>query len=377
MKNKLRINKYFSIAISLLLLLTTMLPITAFAENYSENNCSITVIDRADEVNIADAEFELYRVASFTNSGDFQFLTAFENSGVSLSNDATSESWSARAVTLEGYVVERSADNNAIKPTGTGKTSSNGTLKFSNLKTGLYLLVGKQKTIGKTIYTPLASLITLPVTESGKSANYNPTVNVKNSSDNATQEDEPTYMNLSVVKVWKDDGYESDRPKEVTVTLFRDENEFSTVKLNADNNWKYSWTVIDDNSRWQLAERDVPDDYTVIAIQDGKVFTVTNTYEPETPEETTTPKQTTKPGETTKPSENTEVTTTPEQTTMAKVGSPVETTTTPNTTTSQGSKLPQTGQLWWPVSLLSICGLVLILIGYTIRRKGRANNETK
>lgn len=50
---------------------------------------------------------------------------------------------------------------------------------------------------------------------------------------------------------------------------------------------------------------------------------------------------------------------------------------------SSAGRLPQTGQLWWPVPVLSACGIVLILSGETLRRrqrteaaKGRQNNES-
>ena len=40
-----------------------------------------------------------------------------------------------------------------------------------------------------------------------------------------------------------------------------------------------------------------------------------------------------------------------------------------NTPPSGGGKLPQTGQLWWPVPVLVICGLFLFLLGLRIKRR--------
>lgn len=37
------------------------------------------------------------------------------------------------------------------------------------------------------------------------------------------------------------------------------------------------------------------------------------------------------------------------------------------TTTTR--KLPQTGQLWWPVPVLALAGLVLVAIGLRLRKK--------
>ena len=42
----------------------------------------------------------------------------------------------------------------------------------------------------------------------------------------------------------------------------------------------------------------------------------------------------------------------------------------PPTTTPGGGKLPQTGQLWWPVPVLFAVGLALIVLGVARRREG-------
>jgi len=39
------------------------------------------------------------------------------------------------------------------------------------------------------------------------------------------------------------------------------------------------------------------------------------------------------------------------------------------TTTTTPEKLPQTGQLWWPVPVLALAGLVLMGIGFKLRTK--------
>ena len=76
-------------------------------------------------------------------------------------------------------------------------------------------------------------------------------------------------------------------------------------------------------------------------------------YERVPPETTTTPETTTVPGETT---------TTPGQTTTR----PTVTTTTPGR-----PGLPNTGQLRWPIPVLSAAGAILIAAGLILRRKER------
>lgn len=44
--------------------------------------------------------------------------------------------------------------------------------------------------------------------------------------------------------------------------------------------------------------------------------------------------------------------------------------TVPSTGTT-GGRLPQTGQLWWPVPVLLLAGLLLVIVGAVMRRRGR------
>ena len=47
-------------------------------------------------------------------------------------------------------------------------------------------------------------------------------------------------------------------------------------------------------------------------------------------------------------------------------------TTSRNTGSNNTGKLPQTGQLWWPIPLLVLGGLGLLALGWWITRKKRS-----
>lgn len=148
--------------------------------------------------------------------------------------------------------------------------------------------------------------------------------------------DTPTEITRKVLKVWDDNGHENSRPKEITVQLLRDGEIYDTVTLNAGNNWRYTWSGLNDDYRWTIVEKELSG-YIVRVDQEGVTFVVTNTYVPTTPD---TPTQPTKPSPSTpgKPS------------------------------------LPQTGQLWWPVPVLMCAGLVLVAAGL-LRRRRESNGE--
>ena len=90
---------------------------------------------------------------------------------------------------------------------------------------------------------------------------------------------------VSVTKVWADNGY-PDRPTSVTVQLLCGGEAYGEpVILNADNNWRHTWTGLNEDLTWTLAEIDVPEGYTSTVTQNGFDFILTNAmdYEPPVP----------------------------------------------------------------------------------------------
>ena len=117
-------------------------------------------------------------------------------------------------------------------------------------------------------------------------------------------------VNLSVMKVWND-GNSEDRVDSVTVQLCRGESVVDTAVLSEENNWSYTWQNIPNSDDYTVKEENIPNGYTATYGQDGYVFTVTNT-----------------------------------------------------------SSLIQTGQINWPIPVLTTFGLVLIAAGlFLLRRK--------
>ncbi len=91
----------------------------------------------------------------------------------------------------------------------------------------------------------------------------------------------PSTTSLTVLKVWNDEGFESERPASVSVQLFRDGEAYgSPITLNDANNWRYTWKGLNSSYTWTIYEVDVPDGYTTSISQDGSTATITNTYNP-------------------------------------------------------------------------------------------------
>jgi LPXTG-motif cell wall-anchored protein len=357
MRTKSRPVRHGCVALALLMLLSVLLSVPSFA--YEKINTrhlsSMTLVDVCDEVPLAGVTFRVYYVASVTANATFLADDQFVMADVALSTYQVSDGeWANRAATLESYVVSREADNDPI-PCLTGTTDENGELFFSGIPTGLYLLLGEPITIGDTTYTPSPALVSVPgeVNQKEREYNYDPEFYIKNATktreapppDTPTPDPTPETIDLTVLKIWKDEGHKEQRPSSVTVTLYRNNTVYDTVTLSSKNNWRHTWSGLSDSARWYLVENDVPEGYTVTAVRDGKVFTVTNTYtEPEEPGEPKEPDEPDKPAP-------------PEQ--------------------PQGfeEKLPQTGQLWWPVPLMAVGGLVLVLGGVGLKKKREGRRD--
>jgi len=91
------------------------------------------------------------------------------------------------------------------------------------------------------------------------------------------------YIDRFVKKVWVGD-IVNDRPTSITVQILADGEVDRTVTLNADNNWQYKWTTINDGTLWTVKEIDIPEGYTSEVTKDGTTWLITNTLDSSIPE---------------------------------------------------------------------------------------------
>ena len=119
---------------------------------------------------------------------------------------------------------------------------------------------------------------------------------------------------ITIKKVWNTDA-STEAADRVTVQLLQNANVVKTATLNAQNNWQVTYTDMSESDAYSIKEVDVPKGFTATYQQKGYVFTVTNT-----------------------------------------------------------STLIQTGQLMWPIPVLSISGMLLIAVGIMLLQKKRKTN---
>lgn len=260
--------------------------------------------------------YALYGVADFSETGEFVIREPFSKYPIVIQG-LDSEGWRALAETLAGYV-----ERDEIEPLDKKETDDKGHLTWNNLQKGLYLVLGEQIKKEQYLYTPMPLLVTVPNRTENGEWNYQPLIHPKYNKEDLSEEQE---IDRNVIKIWKDQQNKKMRPEKISVQLLKDGKVYDTVELSKKNNWQYTWKKLSAQSKWTVVEQNVPKNYTVTSTQENNNFIVTNTY-----------------------------------VTFKDEGNKGE---------NVHQKLPQTGQLWWPVPILVIVGALLFTVGFRKYRK--------
>ena len=296
-----------------------------------DREAALTISYQDGSAPLSGAEFRIYLVASVDETGELTPADDFDSFQVDI-RGKNDEAWRALASTLEGYVLR-----DGVAPADSGRTDTDGQLHFPTdgrkLTPGLYLVLGSRHTQGGQRYDSMPFMVMLPTQDTERNAwVYDVLVSPK--FEASAIPDTPSAITRKVLKVWDDAGSEKDRPTEVTVQLLRDGAVYDTVTLSAGNGWSHTWSGLDDSCTWTVVEKEC-EGYTVRVEREGITFVMTNTYAAEIPDDPT-----------------------PEAPLPPDPAKP----------TPGGPTLPQTGQVWWPVPLLLMTGLLLLAVGLFRRR---------
>ena len=334
--------------------------------------CSLTIVFVTPEGDpVPGAAFKLWRVGEKTAEGDWVPLEHIVGYNVLHGPGNLGD----KAITLLGYLLQ-----DKVAPDGEAQTDEKGTVKFSSLAHGLYLVAGERHILGGKYYTPTPVLLTVPDHSSGETQ-----VTAKVKYDSGQPEPK---LDRHVLKTWNDAGHKEERPKSVTVRLLCDGEVYDTVTLTAEGSWRYDWTNLDGGKRWMVVE-EVNANYTVVVEQKGITFQITNTWQddppgPDDPPPTIDipddpPPLVDPPGDPSVPEE-------PIPDDGPPLHDPPDFPTDPPSDDVElpddpvpedgGPTLPQTGQLWWPVAPMALAGLVLMALGWKRRRDWSGSDET-
>jgi len=217
----------------------------------------------------------IYRVAEAFPDGTFELTEPFSAYPVRIHDITAQEQWKNTAETLSAYIV---ADQ--LMPNRQTVTNAAGTAVFEDLETGLYLVsqVVADHYSGKYVFDQF--LVYLPTPQPDGTFAYAVEARPK-------CVDYVPKKEYRVTKLWKDLGKQTDRPEAITVDIYKDGRLWETQLLTAANNWSYAWHVSDDEqATWTVAERSVPEGYSVTVQKTGGTFSIINTHksDQETPD---------------------------------------------------------------------------------------------
>lgn len=271
----------------------------------------------------------LYRVGNLNSEGGCVLTESMQDYAVDVHATGSDASEAARA--LEAFLIR-----DKVKPSAEKESDENGSAGFYGLELGLYLVSCNDIGSGTemNVFSPI--LISLPALLDGE-WRYDVSTNVKWELQNGQ-----TYC--KVKKVWAG---ENAVPEAVTVQLLKDGTVYDEQLLSEDNNWSYTWSELPEDNRWIVIEKNIPEGYTLGLSVDGFVYTLKNTSDSGEPgyeeDEGDWEEYEEEPGD--------------------------------EEESDKAEKLPQTGQMWWPVPVLVMVGLVLILIGVWSRRTEKRESE--
>lgn len=304
-----RIQRVSALLLSLLALVSALaLPVGAQSAPDLTKPVSLTIHyanqDGSERIALSGVKFSLYLVARMGQGGALTAEPGFEN--YIFGNSAAD--WKKTRDMLQSNFPA------GVTPVDKAKTDKNGDATFPSgsgkLVPGLYYIPGTKTEKKGWVYTTLPFLVSLP--------NYFNNEWVYAQQVNAKSSREGTETDITVIKVWKDSCHPKRRPESITMDLLCDGEKYDTITLPQNGKWKYTWKNLDATHEWTVEEAQVKGYNRPVIVKDGKIFTITNTCNrPDHP---------------------------------------------------GGGKLPQTGQLWWPVPVLLLAGLVLVIVGL-LRRK--------
>lgn len=324
----------------------------------------------------ASSSVKLYFVADMDTQTHITLRDEYKGLGVNLNDAESQDEWAEKASIMSTQLI-----NSGIEPM-VASTDSNNQAKFENLAFGIYLVVVDDCANETLSYTVSPNFISVPNSTDGETWIYDVNATLKYE-PKPTPIIPPEKVRYSVEKVWTNDGIGEDRPEELKITILNratetdDWNEVEEITLSEHNSWTYSWEVEADGSEWYVQEETI-DRYAIEKIEtvEGESvtkFIITNRFIP-TATPTPTPRI-----PTSSPTPTVRKTVTPRPTATPRTYRPTSTPR-PNVTTKITHTTPKTGDdqnILLPIIGVLAAGLVLVLLGFNLRKKSGNENDEK
>ena len=343
MKSKRQWKFLIRIIGAILTAMLSVMPVFGITRIETDRTCSLKIQAVHNQVILSEMPFSIWRVASVSETGEFTLAGKFAACGEDINGISDASKWKAKAEKLEGWAAQKKVEPEAKK-----LTDQAGKTEFTGLNSGLYLVGSSQVTIDGKEYKSAAFLIALP-NESADQAEWiyavtaeaktevSETPTVPPTSEPSTEPTKPSPTEPSTeptIEPTKPSPSEpsteptSPSPSQPTTSPSADPTSPVTPTRHtsgggdSDDDWEPETRT----KAWETKQDAVTETTAASAIDSPEAERVQDSTS-EAPEA--------------------------DQGTNADVA----------------GKLPQTGQLKWPVPVLMICGLILMAGMFFTRRK--------
>lgn len=344
---------------------------------------------------MAGVNVKVYKLASISEDGKFTVVAPFDQIGSEITDMysiADQDKWNS--IITDATIL---VNENNVQPSYSGTSDSEGFAKLGKVDKGLYLGINEPIVLDGIQYKYWDFLSVVP-------GPNNLDENLGNGWDGtwanaiydviAIPKREATKLSgdpeeFQLFKQWKNDD-SSTRPASIKVNIYCDGSLVETITLSSENNWQYKWKS-EKGHTYTVEEVMDFSGYTSGVERKDNTFVITNTKTPVNPEEPKQPETPNNPDEPDKPRKtnnpkNPSNPDTPDTPDTPKTPDKVDTPSNPPSDDSGvlgairkaidelpevlgARRLPQTGQLWWPIPILAILGIILIFLGFRSERK--------
>lgn len=232
----------------------------------SSKNITLTLTYHYDDLLLNDVLVNVYHIASLTDDFKYQLMPDFTKYPIAVNGLNNQQEWDMLEETLKSYIR---ADDIGESFSG---AISNNQLRLTNLPVGLYLIETEMVDEDKYTLKYDEILINLPQLLANGKWNYEVNVYPKGF------EYIPKYEEIkyAVIKQWQDDG--KNRPDSVNIEIYKNDELIEEKTLSSSNNWTYEWIGLDDGSKWNVVERNIPNGYKVSISKKENIFIILNSY---------------------------------------------------------------------------------------------------
>ncbi len=132
-----------ALLIALMLLAQGFAVGAAKTDDSARGSLTVVTIDQKSDKPLSGIGIEIFRIAEIASASpaDYRLADAFSGSGVELEGGLSTEEQADRAKRLSAY-----ASDKAIAPLKSARTDSAGTVRYADLRVGLYLVRMQAKT---------------------------------------------------------------------------------------------------------------------------------------------------------------------------------------------------------------------------------------